>query len=190
MENILIASTIGNFVKIISNVFFVVFFKFDLWAFTLSQIIGSFCYLVYIVYLGKFRYKLNFMNFISKNFNIFAFFYKKDKNVVNGVDVSPLKDIFFQFIKLTILNMILSNCENIILSFVLKKTNEEKSEYSFIIDNFAIIVRMILKPVEDTFFNLINKLKNNDKMNEKEKETKNNKNDDEIIFDVLKLFIN
>jgi hypothetical protein len=49
---------------------------------------------------------------------------------------------------------------------------------------------MILKPVEDTFFNLINKLKNNDKMNEKEKETKNNKNDDEIIFDVLKLFIN
>jgi hypothetical protein len=27
-------------------------------------------------------------------------------------------------------------------------------------------------------------------MNEKEKETKNNKNDDEIIFDVLKLFIN
>jgi hypothetical protein len=72
MENILIASTIGNFVKIISNVFFVVFFKFDLWAFTLSQILGSFCYLVYIVYLGKFRYKLNFMNFIPKNFNIFT----------------------------------------------------------------------------------------------------------------------
>jgi O-antigen/teichoic acid export membrane protein len=72
MENILIVSTIGNFVKIISNVFFVVFFKFDLWAFTLSQIIGSFCYLVYIVYLGKFRYKLNFMNFIPKNFNIFT----------------------------------------------------------------------------------------------------------------------
>jgi hypothetical protein len=109
---------------------------------------------------------------------------------LNGVDILPLKDILFQFIKLTILNMILSNCENIILSFVLKKTNEEKSEYSFIIDNFAIIVRMILKPVENTFFNLINKLKNNDKMNEKEKETKNNKNDDEIIFDVLKLFIN
>ena len=58
MENILIASTIGNFVKIISNVFFVVFFKFDLWAFTFSRIIGSFCSLVYIVILLHLWYNI------------------------------------------------------------------------------------------------------------------------------------
>ena len=191
MENILIASTLGNFVRIISNVIFVVLFKYDLGAFTSSQIMGSFCYLIYILYLGKFKYKLNFRNFIPKNFNILFILFKKEKNIVDDIDISPLKDIFFQFIKLTVLNMILSNCENIILSFVLKKTNEEKSEYSFIIDNFSIITRMILKPVEDTFFNLINKLKNNENKNEKEKVTKenNNNNDNEIIFDVLKLFI-
>ena len=186
MENILIASTLGNFIRIISNVFFLTIFKFDLGSFTCSQVLGSFSYLLYILYLGKFKYKLDFKNFIPKNYKKF---FNKKENVIDGIDISPLKDILFQFIKLTALNMVLSNCENVILSFVLKKTNEEKSEYSFIIENFSIITRLILKPIEDTFFNLINKLKNNENNNEKEKDKENTNNDNRIIFDVLMLFI-
>ena len=81
-------------------------------------------------------------------------------------DIRVLKSIFYQFVGLTLLNMVLSNCENVILSFVLKKSNEEKSEYSFIVENFGIITRLILRPFEDTFYNLINKLKNTSKNND------------------------
>ena len=189
MENILIGSTIGDFIRIISSVFFVVFFKMDLGSFTLSRFLGSICYLIYILHSGKFKYNIDFVKFIPINFKIF---FKKEK-IIDGIDISPLKDIFFQFVKLTLLNMVLSNCENLILSFVVKKSNEEKGEYSFIIENFSIITRLILKPTEDTFFNLINKLKNyengEDKEKEKEKKANNNHENNEIIFDVLKLFI-
>ena len=180
MENILIGITIGNFIRIISNVIFVLFLKFDLGSFTLSRLLGSICYLFYILYLGKFKYNLEFEKFIPKNFKLF---FSKKENIIEGIDISPLKDIFFQFVKLTVLNMVLSNCEKLILSFVLKKTNEEKSEYSFIVENFAIITRLMLKPIEDTFYNLINKLKNYENKNDIKK------NDNQIIFDVLKFFI-
>ena len=181
MENILIGATIGDFIRIISSVFFVVFFKMDLGSFTCSRLLGSICYLIYLLYLGKFKYNIDFMKFIPKNIKIF---FKKENNI-DGINISPLKDIFFQFVKLTLLNMVLSNCENLILSFVVKQSNEEKGEYSFIIENFSIITRLILKPTEDTFFNLINKLKNYENNKDKQKENVNN----EIIFDVLKLFI-
>ena len=184
MENILIGITVGNFVRVISNVIFVKIFKFDLSSFTFSRILGSVCYLCYILYLGRFKYKLNFSNFIPKNFKIFL---NKKEKFIDGIDISSLKDILFQFIKLTVLNMVLSNCEKLLLSFILKQSNEEKSEYSFIIENFAIITRLLLKPIEDTFYNLINKLKNYDNNNEKDKEKDNKSN--RIIFDVLNFFI-
>ena len=135
--------------------------------------------LIYFLYLGKLKYKIEFTKFIPTNYKIF--FNKKEK-IIDEIDISPLKDILFQFVKLTLLNMALSNSENLILSFVIKKSNEEKGEYSFIIENFSIITRLVLKPTEDTFYNLINKLKNFDN----KKEIKNNH---EIIFEVLKLFI-
>ena len=184
MENILIGLTIGDSIRIISNVTFVILFKMDLGSFTFSRLLGSFCYLLYFLYLGKFKYKLDFTKFIPQNYKLF--FNKKEK-IVDGINITPLKDILYQFIKLTLLNMVLSNCENLILSFVIKKTNEEKGEYSFIIENFSIITRLILKPIEDTFFNLINKLKNYEN---KKEDKKNNDNDDKIlIFDILQLFI-
>ena len=186
MENILIGITIGDFIRIISNTIFVVFLKMDLGSFTCSRLLGSFCYLIFFLYLGKFKYNIDFTKCIPKHFNIF--FNKKEK-IIDGIDISPLKEIFFQFVKLTLLNMVLSNCENLILSFVIKKSNEEKGEYSFIVENFSIITRLILKPVEDTFFNLINKLKNIENKNENETENEDNNNNNAKIFDVLKLFI-
>ena len=187
MENILIGKTFGNFIRIFANVIFVVYFKFNLGSFTCARFVGSFCYLCYFLYLGKFKYKLNFLEFIPKNVKIF--FSKKDY-LINGIDIRSLKSIFYQFVGLTLLNMVLSNCENVILSFVLKRSNEEKSEYSFIVENFGIITRLILRPFEDTFYNLINKLKNFDTNNkDKEKEKENSSKSNDIIFDVLNLFI-
>ena len=182
LENILIGITIGDFIRIISNAIFVVFLKMDLGSFTFSRLLGSFCYLIFFLYLGKFKYNIDFTKTIPRYFKIF--FNKKEK-IIDGIDISPLKDIFLQFVKLTLLNMVLSNCENLILSFVIKKSNEEKGEYSFIVENFSIITRLILKPIEDTFFNLINKLKNFENKNGKE----NDNRDNDKIFDVLKLFI-
>ena len=173
MENILIGKTFGNLVRIISNVVFVVYFKLNLGSFTCARFVGSFCYLCYFLFLGKFKYKINFGVFIPKNIKIF---FSKTEYSINGIDIRVLKSIFYQFVGLTLLNMILSNCENVILSFVLKKSNEEKSEYSFIVENFGIIIRLILRPFEDTFYNLINKLKNASKNND-------------IIYDVLHIFI-
>ena len=173
MENILIGKTFGNFVRIIANVIFVVYFKLNLGSFTCARFVGSFCYLCYFLFLGKFKYKLHFLEFIPKNIKIF---FSKKEYLLNGIDIRVLKSIFYQFVGLTLLNMVLSNCENVILSFVLKKSNEEKSEYSFIVENFGIITRLILRPLEDTFYNLINKLKNTSKSND-------------IIYDVLHLFI-
>ena len=188
MENILIGKTIGNFIRIFANVIFVVYFKFNLGSFTCARFVGSFCYLCYFLYLGKFKYKLKFLEFIPKNVKIF--FSKKDY-LLDGIDIRSLKSIFYQFVGLTLLNMVLSNCENIILSFVLKKSNEEKSEYSFIVENFGIITRLILRPFEDTFYNLINKLKNIDTNNniDKEKEKENSSKNNDIIFEVLNIFI-
>jgi len=173
MENILIGKTFGNFVRIVANVIFVVYFKFNLGSFTCARFVGSFCYLCYFLFLGKFKYHLNFWEFIPKNIKIF---FSKKEYLINDIDIRVLKSIFYQFVGLTLLNMVLSNCENVILSFVLKKSNEEKSEYSFIVENFGIITRLILRPFEDTFYNLINKLKNSSKGND-------------IIYDVLHLFI-
>ena len=193
MENILIGKTFGNFIRILSNVIFVIYFKFNLGSFTCARLVGSFFYLIYFLFLGKFKYKLNFIKFIPHNIKIFL---NKKEYLINDIDIRPLKNIFYQFVGLTSLNMVLSNCENVILSFVLKKSNEEKSEYSFIVENFSIITRLILRPFEDTFYNLINKLKNFEKKNDDKKNDDNNNkdnnninNNNEIIFDVLKLFI-
>ena len=177
MENILIGITLGDLIRIISNVIFVIIIKMELSSFTLSRLLGSFFYLIYFLILGKFKYNLDFVKFIPKSFN---FLFNKKEKIIDGIDIYPLKEVLFQFVKLSLLNMVLSNCENLILSFVIKKTNEEKGEYHFILENFSIITRLILKPIEDTFFNLINKLKNYENKNE----PNNN-----LILDVLKLFI-
>ena len=44
MENILIGTTIEDFIRIILNVIFAIFFKMELGSFTFSRFLGSFCY--------------------------------------------------------------------------------------------------------------------------------------------------
>src|SRR5690606_13765891 len=43
--------------------------------------------------------------------------------------------------------------------FFLKLSDTDKAEYSFIVDNFAVITRQVLEPIEENFYNVVNKIK-------------------------------
>ena len=155
MENKFLPITISSITRVITNTIFVAFFKMDLWGFTLSRIIGSSVYISYIFSLGYFKYKLNFYNFIPKDFgNLIV-----GKTAINGINLLYLREILFQFIKLNLLNLVLSRCQNVVLSFVIKSSDDEKSDYSFISQNYGLITRFLLEPIIDAFYNLVNKIK-------------------------------
>ena len=155
MENKLLPITISSLSRVISNTIFIAFFDMDLWGFTLSRILGTTIYISYIIILGVFKYKLNFYEFLSNKFLSLIF----DKSTNKGTNLIYLREILYQFIKLNLLNLVLSKCQNLVLSFILKNSEEEKSDYSFISQNFSLISRFLLEPIIDTFYNLVNKIK-------------------------------
>lgn len=164
VENKFIPITISSLSRIISNTIFAVFFNLDLWSFTLSRIIGSLVYLLYILYLGYFKYKINFREFIPKDICLLIKGKMKD-----DINIKYLRTILFQFMRLNLLNLIIQNCEGLVLSFVIKNLEEEKSDYSFVSQNFSLLLRFFVEPVIDGFYILVNKLK----YMEKKKENKN-----------------
>ena len=155
MENKFLPITASSLSRVISNTILIMFFDIDLWSFTLSRVIGSTVYITYLLYLGLFKYKLNFFIFYPKNFKSLIF----DKSSDNGTNLIYLREILYQFIKLNLLNLILSKCQNLVLSFILKSSDEEKSDYSFISQNFILITKYLLDPIIDAFYNLVNKIK-------------------------------
>ena len=159
VENKFLPITISSLSRVISNTIFIAFFDMDLWSFTLSRIIGSTVYITYIFCLGVFKYKLNFFDFIPKD--IKSFIYEKISK--NGTNLIYLREIFYQFIKLNIINLILSKCQGLILSFVIKSSDEEKSDYSFVSQNYSLISRFLFEPIIDAFYNLVNKIKHIEK---------------------------
>ena len=154
VENKFIPITVSSLSRIISNTILAVFFNLDLWSFTLSRIIGSSVYLLYILYLGYFKYKINFRDFIPKDIKLLIKGKMKDQ-----INIKYLRVILFQFIRLNILNLIIQNCEGLILSFAINNTEEEKSDYSFVSQNFSLLLRFFVEPVTDGFYILVNKLK-------------------------------
>ena len=70
VENKFIPITISSLTRIITNTILAVFFKLELWSFTLSRVTGSLVYLLYISYLGYFKYKINFRDFIPKDIGL------------------------------------------------------------------------------------------------------------------------
>ena len=155
MENKFLPITASSLSRVISNTILLMFFDIDLWSFTLSRVIGSSVYISYLTYLGVFKYKLNFYSFYPRNFKSLIF----DKLSDNGTNLIYLREILYQFIKLNLLNLILSKCQNLVLSFILKSSDEEKSDYSFISQNFILITKYLLDPIIDAFYNLVNKIK-------------------------------
>ena len=155
MENKFLPIITSSMSRVISNTFFAIVFDMDLWSFTMSRIVGSSCYILFNLYLGIFKYKLNFYQFIPKNYKSLLF----DKSTENGIDTLYLREVLFQFIKLNLLNLILTKCQNLILSFIIKSSDEEKSDYSFIIQNYSTLSKFLLQPIVDAFYNLVNKIK-------------------------------
>ena len=159
VENKFLPITISSLSRVISNTIFIAFFDMDLWSFTLSRIIGSSVYIIFIFCLGYFKYKLNFGSFIPKEIKSFIF----EQKAKNGTNLLYLREILYQFIKLNFINLILSRCQNLILSFVIKSSEEEKSDYSFVSQNYSLISRFLFEPIIDAFYNLVNKIKHIEK---------------------------
>ena len=155
VENKFLPITISSLSRVISNTIFIAFYDMDLWAFTLSRIVGTTVYIIYIFGLGIFKYKLNFLEFIPKDIKSLIF----EKTAANGTNLLYLREILVQFIKLNLINLILSRCQNLILSFVIKSSEEEKSDYSFVSQNYSLISRFLFEPIIDAFYNLVNKIK-------------------------------
>ena len=163
MENKFLPITISSITRVVTNSFFVSVFGMDLWGFTLSRIIGSIVYFSYIFCLGAFRYKLDFTKFVPTNIRYLIC----GKEVMNETNILYLREILYQFLKLNLLNLILSRCQNVVLSFVVKSTAEEKSDYSFISQNYGLITRFLLEPIIDAFYNMVNKIKYIEPRNDK-----------------------
>ena len=178
VENKFIPITISSLSRIISNTVFAVFFNLDLWSFTLSRIIGSLVYLLFILYLGYFKYKINFREFIPKDICLLIKGKMKD-----DINIQYLRTILFQFMRLNLFNLIIQNCEGLILSFVIKNLEEEKSDYSFVSQNFSLILRFFVEPVTDGFYILVNKLKYMEKKIEDKNLNKDIEQDKKINLD-------
>ena len=155
VENKFLPITISSLSRVISNTIFIAFFDMDLWSFTLSRIIGTSVYILFIFGLGIFKYKLNFCDFMPKNIKSLLL----DKQANNGTNLLYMREILYQFIKLNLINLILARCQNLILSFVIKSSDEEKSDYSFVSQNYSLISRFLFEPIIDAFYNLVNKIK-------------------------------
>ena len=163
MENKFLPITISSISRVVSNSFFVAVLGMDLWGFTLSRIVGTTVYISYIFSLGIFKYKLKFSNFIPRDIKYLVC----GTEIKNETNIAYLREILYQFLKLNLLNLILSRCQNVVLSFVVKSTDEEKSDYSFISQNYGLITRFLLEPIIDAFYNLVNKIKHIEPRNEK-----------------------
>ena len=159
VENKFLPITMSSLSRVISNTIFTVFFGMDLWGFTLSRVLGSSVYIGFILALGIFKYKLDFSKFFPKDYKSLVF----GKSPINGTNIIYLREVLFQFIKLNLLTLILSKCQDLVLSFAIKSSDEEKSDYSFISQNYSLISRFLLEPINDAFYNLVNKFKHIEK---------------------------
>jgi O-antigen/teichoic acid export membrane protein len=157
-NNKLAAATMGNYTRVLSNCLFAYIFGLDLWAFTLSRILASAVYVIYLIYCAFYKYKLDSKALLPDIGKITKI---SSELLFNGEkELDPLlKEIFNSFVKTNIIKMILTYTEKLILSFYLDLSEAGKAEYSFVVDNFAIIMRYFLEPIEESFYNLVNKVK-------------------------------
>ena len=139
------ALIISNYFKVITN-FIYAYLGMDLWSFSLSRLTASLFYCTYLLHISIFDFKLKLDQF----FPSFKYLFSISKE---------LKEVFFSFVQNSILKMIIANTEKFLLGFFLVFSDVAKAEFSFVVDNFSIISRMLLEPIEENFFNLISKLK-------------------------------
>jgi oligosaccharide translocation protein RFT1 len=148
----IVCMIMSNYTKVISN-FIYAYLGLNLWSFSLSRLTSCLLYSTYLFYVSIFKFNLDVLTFFPSIRSIF--------NVSK-----ELKEVFSSFVKNSLLKMILANLEKFLLGFFIVISDIAKAEFSFVVDNFSIISRMLLEPVEENFFNLISKLKSSG--NEKE----------------------
>ena len=145
----LIGMTIANYSRLILNYLLAYFFGFDLWSFTLSRLLASIIFAVYIIYVGIVIFKMHYTAFMPDY-----------QGIVGITKHTEIKSLLSSFIKGTSLKMILNYSERIVLSFFLQISDSAKAEYAFVVENFSTFIRFIIEPAEENFYNLINKIKN------------------------------
>ena len=91
MENKFLPIITSSISRMVSNTFFAVIFNMDLWSFTMSRIVGSSVYILFNLYLGIYKYKLNFKKFIPKNYKDFLFLSINIKNYLSYIQIKILQ---------------------------------------------------------------------------------------------------
>jgi len=144
----LIAMSMSNYSRLILNYLLALVFGLDLWSFTLSRLISSFLFSIYIIYVGVFKFNLRLCIFVPDPTGMME--------IINNQEINVH---LISFIKGTSLKMILNYSERIVLSLFLQISDNSKAEYTFVVENFSTFVRYIIEPAEENLYNLINKIK-------------------------------
>ena len=143
------SSTIINYSKAILTYYFMVW-GYGIAAFTIARVISCLLFCGFLLLVGYFKYP----NFRRLIWPVCSY--------QNLLDIN--KDLIGYFMgnfKVSSLKMILIYTERFVLSFFLDLSEEQKGEYSFIVDNFTILIKCFLEPAEEIFYNIISKVKNN-----------------------------
>jgi len=146
--NRLLALAFSHYARLILNYFFAWAYGFDLWSFTLSRVFSSLLYLLFMLYVGLCHYQLKFRTLLP-NFLEMGIVYQNNH----------LKGILFSSMHGTALKLVFSYSERIVLSFILDTSDNDKAEYTFVLENYSTFIKYLIEPAEENFYNLINKIK-------------------------------
>jgi hypothetical protein len=144
----LIGMTMSNYSRLILTYIFAYFLNMDLWAFTLSRLVASSMFTLYIIYVGIVIFNMHYSAFIPNY-----------RGILGITRHTEIKILLNSFTKGTMLKMVLNYSERIVLSFFLQISDSAKAEYTFVMDNFHTFIKYIIEPAEENFYNLINKIK-------------------------------
>jgi Na+-driven multidrug efflux pump len=167
MKKKLFVVTMGNYTRIFSNIAFAYLFEMDVWSITMARVASTTIYITLVLYYGFVHFKLS-KDILFPNFRIIQSILLEEKESKSG---RQMKEVYYSFIKATLLKMILTYSKQFILNFMIKLSISDKAEYAFVTDTFAIIVRYFLEPIEENFFNMINKEKSTALANNTESST-------------------
>ena len=148
----------SDYVFLLLNYIFACIFGFDLWSFTLSRLLTSVLYAIYLSYLARNYFLLNPESLRPSGRKIKMII----KNIIskNNIDTNELTDVVISETKGWGVSTMIQFAERIALSFFVSYPNDIKAEYSFVKENFSFFKKYSISPSEENFFILFNKIKN------------------------------
>lgn len=143
----LLITKASTYSRLTFNYILPLLFGLDLWAFTISRTIGSVLYVVVAATLAFFKYGMSISYFIPSI------------TTISNLNPELLK-ITWSFFKITLVKAFLNFTEKFSLNFFLGETENNKGEYTFVVENCSLITKYMLEPLDENFYNLVSKLKN------------------------------